>query len=149
MQVPAQEVRGRSEVEVGGRRDVDLLVTVVQVEVRNRGGAPDVEGVGASTEIDVQDLDAVVVDALDTRLDVGPGDLHDGGGGAAHSRHERDRSVELIARDVHDVEHVAECGGAVLRGAEQVDLVRKRKGDARGRIAGDGRVAVLGRSAVL
>ena len=60
----AQEVGRAVEVEVGGGGDEDALVAVVQVQVGARRRALDVEDIVAAAQVDVEGLEAVVVDAV-------------------------------------------------------------------------------------
>ena len=64
VQVALEQIGRRELVLVGQRRDVVALVAGVTEDVRDRRGPADVEHLVLAGEVDVQQLDAVVVDAL-------------------------------------------------------------------------------------
>ena len=118
VEVALQEVGARAEVVGGQRGDVDPLVALVQVEVRPRRRALDVEHVIAAAEVDVQRLDVVVVDTVQ------PGGHDCATGGDADLRRGRpgERALEVERVDAADLRDEEIAGARERRvGVVRVD----------------------------
>ena len=133
VQVAGQESGSRIEADVRGRGNVDAVVAVAQRDVGRRRRATDIQHVVALAQHEVQVLDFVVVDSVDSCLDGSRTRLDVGGAGAAiHGEGRR----EYIAGNVFDSQHRTITPGVEFGPTLEVDEFGQGTGDGGVRLVG-------------